>query len=81
MSNAVKLDQRAFNRGVDEVLLLKPVRRAVYGILNIKSGQSSGNAQTVKPAGADFIKVEPVAEGDIPAEISEVKGVNVKAAD
>lgn len=29
MSNAVKIDQRAFARGVDEVLLLKPVRRAV----------------------------------------------------
>lgn len=33
MSNAVRIDARAFARGVDEVLLLKPVRRAVHSIV------------------------------------------------
>ena len=36
MSNTVKIDARAFGRGVDEVLLLKPVRRAVGAIVHGK---------------------------------------------
>ena len=33
MSKTVKLDQSAFNRGVDEVLLLKPLRRALFALI------------------------------------------------
>ena len=33
MSKTVKLNQRAFNRGVDEVLLLKPLRRAMFALI------------------------------------------------
>lgn len=33
MSNTFKIDARAFGRGVDEVLLLKPVRRVVGAIV------------------------------------------------
>lgn len=33
MSNTVRIDPRAFSRGVDEVLKLKPVRRAMNSFI------------------------------------------------
>lgn len=33
MANALKIDGRAFGRGVDEVLQLKPMRRAVNSLV------------------------------------------------
>ncbi len=39
MTQTVKVDQRAFNRGVDDVLTLRPVRQAVGMAVNaLKNG-------------------------------------------
>lgn len=46
MSNTVKIDARAFGRGVDEVLLLKPVRRAVGAIVYGKEKTTAREAGT-----------------------------------
>lgn len=54
MARSVRLDERAFNRGVDEVLRLKPLVRAMKGMV------SSGKATTVsrETKSGKFIVVE-----------------------
>ncbi len=46
MSNVMKIDPRAFSRGVDEVLLLKPVRRAVVSLMHERIGSAGRNSAT-----------------------------------
>ena len=46
MSNAIKIDPRAFSRGVDEVLLLKPVRRVVVSMMHGRSAQTDRGSST-----------------------------------
>ena len=50
MGNAVKIDPLAFGRGVDEVLLLKPVRRAVHAV--VASASSSAKVSPSKGKGS-----------------------------
>ncbi|MFU1606609.1 hypothetical protein ACM25O_09110 [Sulfitobacter pontiacus] len=54
MSHTFRLNGRALNRGVDEVLLLKPLKRALAGIVNKQSASKTysphANAVTVKTA-------------------------------
>ena len=38
MSNTLKIDPNAFSRGVDEVILMKPVRRVVVSMLGARFG-------------------------------------------
>jgi hypothetical protein len=53
----VKLSESSFNRGVDDVLTLKPVRRAfknvIYNLRSSKSGSSTKRSmQIVKAQGS-----------------------------
>lgn len=48
MSRTVRIDERAFNRGVDEVIHLKPIRRAMAALLSKgKVQMPSGKGKTV----------------------------------
>jgi len=37
MSRMIRMDEEAFNRGVDEVLTLKPLRRALSNVVSLQS--------------------------------------------
>ena len=62
MSNTVKVDDRAFARGVDEVLTLKPLRRVVWGMLNsepVSENFTSRSGPSVRSRTVVTSKVKP----------------------
>jgi hypothetical protein len=49
MGHPVKIDETAFNRGVDDVITLKPVRRALGMAVDIVSGRrNKGSHEATK---------------------------------
>ncbi len=57
MPNSVKMDQRAFNRGVDEVLLLKPVRRVAAKLMSSMAYKPDAHQERYISGSSDLSKV------------------------
>ena len=49
--HSVKIDRRAFNRGFDDILTLRPLREAVESVISSKSGTSEGRGLRTITAG------------------------------
>ena len=70
MSKTVKLNQRAFNRGVDEVLLLKPLRRAMFALIK-RLRQRTAVLRSVTPTDRD-------SKADAPLQSEVIDPPNVE---
>ena len=59
--NDMRINPDAFARGVDEVLLMKPIRRAIAGILH---GKAQTKRSDEKPRGVMVVKVKCAKQHD-----------------
>ncbi len=58
MPNTVRVDQQAFNHGVDEILTMKPIRRSIKVLL--RGVRTSGNGRaTPRTASTDLVLTLP----------------------
>ncbi len=52
MSNAVRIDRKAFQRGVEDIMTLAPLRDAVSGVFSLKkSSTASALSKSVRESG------------------------------
>ena len=51
----IKIDERAFNRGVDDVITLKPVRKAFGMVLKSVGGRSSVRDEKTSAKGSGAV--------------------------
>lgn len=58
MGEVMKMDQSAFNRGVDEIMLLKPLRRVIsaVGIRNASGHAAKGEAKVKSRSLGDIVR-------------------------